>query len=179
MDRKNSAQPGLWWIMPWYSELPKSAQELQFQPTVTNWVFPKIGVPQNGWFIMEDPIKMDDLGVPLFLETPNCIQLFYGSQRGTSNNVTKTSRRSPNSLFAVLDPFRKKFERLIIFPTKYGIPKSSKVSHCLSKLRKKRCFFFLLASCLGNPPDRLKEYSWPKVPVFVCWRMVEIAGITT
>ena len=41
------------------------------------WVFPKIGVPQHAWFIMENPIKMgDDLGVPLFLETPMCIIRF-------------------------------------------------------------------------------------------------------
>ena len=35
------------------------------------WMFPKIGVPQNGWFIMENPIKMGDLGgnTPIFGNT--------------------------------------------------------------------------------------------------------------
>ena len=40
------------------------------QHSETRGVFPKIGVPQNRWFIMKNPIKMDDLGgPPLFLET--------------------------------------------------------------------------------------------------------------
>ena len=44
---------------------------------ILNWVFPKIGVPQNGCIIMDNPIKMDDLGVPLFSETSNSWNIFY------------------------------------------------------------------------------------------------------
>ena len=55
-------------------------------------MFPKIGVPENGLVYSrksENPIKMDDLGVPLFLETP---RWFSGIMkkipiRGASNNA--------------------------------------------------------------------------------------------
>ena len=60
-----------------YQLLPKTAVRVWSPKNPTNWVvespygcFQEIGVPQNGWFIMEHPIKMDDLGVPLFSETP-------------------------------------------------------------------------------------------------------------
>jgi len=45
----------------------------------TIWMFLKIVVgPQNGWFVIEKLIRMDDLGVPLFLETPiYCEQNIY------------------------------------------------------------------------------------------------------
>ena len=45
---------------------PPKKNNIPFQ----NWAFPTIGVPQNGWFTMENLIKIDDLEVPLFLETP-------------------------------------------------------------------------------------------------------------
>jgi hypothetical protein len=33
---------------------------------VSIWRFPKIRVPQNRWFMMENPMESDDLGVPPF-----------------------------------------------------------------------------------------------------------------
>ena len=64
-------------------------------------MFPKIGVPQNGWFIMGNPIKMDELGVPLFLETPISAPSlpFSGKTRTFSSDgipVAFAASRCPN-----------------------------------------------------------------------------------
>ena len=40
---------------------------------ITIWGFPKMGVPQDGWLVRENLIKMDDIGVPL--KPPICCLL--------------------------------------------------------------------------------------------------------
>ena len=49
----------------------KKSPEIKKQRIRNIWVFPKIGGFPPKWMvkIMENPIKMDDLGVPLFSET--------------------------------------------------------------------------------------------------------------
>ena len=54
------------------------------------WVFPKIGVPQHGWFIMKTPIQMDDLGVALFLKTH-----MYQTIRKHENNKLEILHYAP------------------------------------------------------------------------------------
>ena len=53
------------------------------------WVFPTIGVPQNRWFIMENPIKMDDLDLskPSLseLSDPETVNCPWFHQRGFEN----------------------------------------------------------------------------------------------
>ena len=55
-----------WWLMGCN---PMAKSSLHMEKYV--WLFPKIGVFPPKWMvkIMENPIKLDDFGVPLFSET--------------------------------------------------------------------------------------------------------------
>ena len=82
-----------WYARPFASSCECSkVAVIKFPPKTksvffTKWVFPKIGVPQNGWFILETLLKWMISGdFPLFLETPKCSWRF-------------TKGRAPGHLF--------------------------------------------------------------------------------
>ena len=47
-----------------------------------------MGVPQSRWFIVENIIEMDDLGMPAFMETP---KYEWQSPASPANYVHRTS----------------------------------------------------------------------------------------
>ena len=66
----NSSWHILWEVTLLMPHFKRDRFKINWKISIYIWVFPKIGIPQNGWFIMENPINMDDLGVPPFKETP-------------------------------------------------------------------------------------------------------------
>ena len=72
------------------------------------WMFPKIGVPKNWWFIMENPIKMADLGVPLlgnthiYIPFMNHSWIIHESFMWSLNRWSTSLPRLTNSLWCFL-----------------------------------------------------------------------------
>jgi len=61
-----------------------------------------MGVPQNGRFLMENPMKMDDLGIPLFQET----SMLYCDVSNVPRYIMKHAAYADSSLSIPFQPWR-------------------------------------------------------------------------
>ena len=129
------------------------------------WVFPKIGVPQNGWLIMENPIKTDDLGVTAIFGN---IHLFHIKSMFTG--MTKSFFHPlvvlfPHMFWANMETLRVirlQLQRLEVFLNSQGKPFLRRAS-CY----RIRCFQYEISNqtnigfiCRNNTCLAEQDFSW-------------------
>ena len=87
------------------------------------WVFPKIMVPQNGWFIIENPIRMDDLGYHYFRKHP-C----HSIKKRTKSCARGSSRQANELTQLQLGPFEATVLEMVVVVVVFGGIYNSHVS---------------------------------------------------
>ena len=142
------------------------------------WVFPKIGIPQNGWFIRENPIEMDDLGVPLLSETSKCLPGKIAIAENNCINLKPLYKNPANPVafknyYTIFVQVGKKWDATfgLDFLCSCFFPKVN--SLCCSLMNREKVPSMLFLWCLGNKnPSRLFVNCWESTRWAPTWGIV-------